>query len=180
LKPGFLVERQLENGIIPDAPVLLIPGVIHFSNAAMESLRKFKGRLVFVGGDDLLTRDEYNRPRKMDLPGDRIPFRYTATSSRDLFGQILAKLHAWNLNPQVTLQGSDQKPVWGVEWRTAETPEGLVVDLCNYRKEPAALSLVQSGKNVVARDVLTGQRIAGPMVLQPLEVRLLRLERIAK
>ena len=176
LKLGFISERQLESGIVPNAPVLLIPGAVHFSNAAMESLRKFKGRLVFVGGDDLLTRDEYGRPRNMDLHGDRIPFRYTATSARELHTQILAKLSGWNLHPQVMLQGPDQKVVWGVEWRTAETPEGLVVNVCNYRKEPVTVSLAQAGKNAVARDVLTGQRIDSPLPLLPLEVRLLRLE----
>jgi hypothetical protein len=38
------------------------------------------------------------------------------------------------------------------------------------------MALLRADKPVSARDVLTGSPVAGPLTLQPLEVRLLRLE----
>jgi hypothetical protein len=175
LKPGFVTEHQLEYGLVPAAAVVCVPAVSHFSDAGLATLHKFKGRLVFVGNGDPMTHDEYGKTRKPDLHGERITFSRGA-SAEDLWAQIRAKLPSWNLCPDVELRGPDQKPLWGVEWRSARTAQGLVVNLCNYRNTPLRVALLRADKPVSARDVLTGSPVAGPLTLQPLEVRLLRLE----
>lgn len=175
LKLGFITERQLEAGIIPDAPVVFVPGIAHFSDAALAALRRFQGRLVFVGDGDLLTRDEFGRLRASNALGEKIFFRHGSTSARDLHAQILPRLPAWNLRPAVELRRTDQQPPWGVEWRSAETRDGLVVNLCNYRKEPMTVTLNPGLLAAPARDVLTGDRVDSPLTLSPLEVRLLRV-----
>ena len=63
LKTGFITERRLEAGHLPDAPVVFVPDVVHLSDAARDTLRKYKGHLALVGGPEVLTRDEYDRPR---------------------------------------------------------------------------------------------------------------------
>jgi hypothetical protein len=176
LKPGFVTERQLEAGLVPEAPVIFVPAIQHFSDAALATLHKFKGRLVFVGKDDLMTHNEYGQARKLDLHGEKITFSRGVASAEDFWTHILAKLPSWNLRPEVELRGADQKPVWGVEWRIAKTAEGLVVNLCNYRKEPMSVSLARANRTLSARDVLSGSHITGPLTLQPLEARLLHLE----
>jgi hypothetical protein len=176
LKPGFVTERQLEDGLVPPASVLFIPGVVHFSDAALATLRKFAGRLVFAGAADLLGRNEYDRPRRMDLRGDKIAFHGDTGSAADLWKQVLASLPGWNLHAQVDLRGTDDQPVWGVEWRSATAPDGLLVNMCNYRNVPVSVTCARKGQTVRARDVLTGQRINGPITLGPLEIRLLRVE----
>jgi hypothetical protein len=173
-KLGFVTERQLESGVIPQAPVVLVPGVGHLSEAAMAGLRKFTGRLVLVGGDDVLRRDDYGRERARELKVERLPFRSGADSSRTLHAQLLARLPAWGLRPAVELRGVDGQPVWGVEWRSAETPRGTVVDLCNYRKDRLEVVLTRAGRPLPTQDVLSGDRVDGPFGLEPLEVRLLR------
>ena len=62
LKTGFITERRLEAGHQPDAPVVFVPDVVHLSDAARDTLRKYKGHLALVGGPEVLTRDEYDRP----------------------------------------------------------------------------------------------------------------------
>jgi hypothetical protein len=174
LKLGFAAERQLEDGHVPDAPILFVPNIAHLSDMAMATLRKFKGRVVFVGGDDVFSRNEYGQPRNVELKAERIALdRQTA---RELRGEIQTRLSGWNVRPTVELRGVDQKPAWGVEWRTADTSARLVVNLCNYRKTPETVTLVPQGPPTVVRDVLSGQQIDGPLKLAPLEVRLLRLE----
>ena len=111
------------------------------------------------------------------MQGDKIAFDHGVTSCPKLFAQIMAKLPAWNVHPAVELRGVDGQAVWGVEWRSAETPDGLVVNLCNYQKTPVTVTLVRANRAVSARDVLSGERVDGPLTLAPLEVRLLRVER---
>ncbi|MGA2499877.1 MAG: beta-galactosidase [Tepidisphaeraceae bacterium] len=173
---GFVTERQLESGVIPDAPVIFVPGVVHLSQAALAGLKKFKGRVVLVGGPEVLTQDEYGHAGLPRMEAEAIPFRHVATSARDLREQILSRLSAWNLRPAVEVRGADGRPVWGVEWRSAETLEGAVVNLCNYRKQPATVALFRAGRPVAARDVLSGTTVEGVFNLGSLEVRLLRLD----
>jgi hypothetical protein len=180
LKLGFVTERQLEAGIVPDAPVVFVPGITHCSDAAVASLRRFKGRLVFIGEGNLLTRDEFGRPRASSLPAERINFRHGATSARELHAQLTARLPAWNLRPALELRGADQQPAWGVEWRSAETRDGMVVNLCNYRQEPATVTFSQRGRFASAHDVLTGDQVGSSLTLSPLEVRLLRVAPVTK
>lgn len=176
LKLGFVTERQSETGSVPQAPVVFVPGVVHLSGAALEGLRQFKGRVVLVGGNDVLARDEYGRQRRPELGTvDRLAFRHGSTSSRQLREQILARLPAWDLRPTLELREAGQRATWGVEWRSAEIAQGTVVNLCNYRKEPTTAVLMRDGRPVAAQDVLTGQPVEGPLTLAPLEVQLLRL-----
>jgi hypothetical protein len=175
LKLGFVTERQLEGGAVPDAPVVFVPGIVHFSDAARARLRQYQGRLALVGTGELLSRDEHGRAQSGALPGDRILLRPGA-SARELRAQILARLPGWNLRPAVELRATDSQPAWGVEWRSAETGAGTVVNLCNYQQTPATVAVCRGGQPVSARDVLTGALVPGPLTLDPLEVRLLRLE----
>ena len=163
LKPGFVTERQLEDGVVPAASVVCVPAISHFSAAARATLRKFKGRLVFVGKDDSMNHDEYGKAQRPDLRGEKITFSRGAASAEDLWTQILAKLPGWNLRPAVELRGADGKPVWGVEWRIARTAQGPVVNLCNYRRTPLRVTLARADKTAAAHDVLTGSPVAGPL-----------------
>jgi hypothetical protein len=176
LKPGFITERQLEAGIIPSTAVVFVPGITHLSSAALSSLSQYKGRLVFVGDGGLLTHDEYGQPATLKLTGENIPFKPSVTSSRDLRRQIIPRLSTWNVQPDVTLLDASNQPAWGVEWRTANMPAGLIINLCNYDKKPATLTLLRNGQAIAARDVLNETQIKGPLTLAPLEVRLLRVE----
>jgi hypothetical protein len=174
LKLGFITERQLESGLLPPAPVVFVPRVTHFSTAALATLRKYSGRLVFVGDENLLSRDEYDRPVSPALKGEILPMPAGPLSARGVRGQILAQMPAWNLRPAVQLQDASGQPAWGVEWRSADTRQGLVVNLCNYLKEPQTVTLLRAEKPIAGQDVLTGQQVAGTVTLAPLEVRLVR------
>jgi len=156
--------------------VVFVPGVVHLSGATLAGLRQFKGRVVLVGGDDVLARDEYGRERRPELPAaEKLPFQHGSTSSRTLRERVLARFSEWHIRPAVELREAGAQPAWGVEWRSAETGEGTVVNLCNYRKEPVRAVLLRDGQPVAAQDVLTGSPAAAPLTLAPLEVRLLKL-----
>ena len=180
LKLGFVTERQLETGLVPEAPVLFVPGITHFSDAALTALRRFRGRFVFVGEGDLLMQDEFGRSRTSNLVAEKISFRHGTTSARELHTQLMARLPAWNLCPAMELRRTDQQPAWGVEWRTAETREGVVVNLCNYNKQPVTVTLNRSEQITSLYDVLTERQVQTSVMLSPLEIKLLRVKSAAK
>ena len=88
----------------------------------------------------------------------------------------MAKLSQWNVRPDVELRDADGQPAWGIQWRTAPTPQGLIVNLCNYRKTPTVVELIRGGQHAAGEDVLSGQRFDGRLILAPLEAKLLRLK----
>ena len=44
LKTGFITERQLEQGQVPEAPVVFVPDVVHLSEPAAAALPKVPGQ----------------------------------------------------------------------------------------------------------------------------------------
>jgi hypothetical protein len=176
LKIGFVTERQLESGLVPETRVVLVPNIAHLSQDAATTLRKYRGRLVLIGDKDVLAFDEYGHERKKKLRGEVMAITVkTGDLAQYLFHSICVKMHNWNVKPLVEVQDEKKHPAWGVEWRCAETPKGTVINVCNYLSKPVTVSLVQAGKKISAQDILTGEHVEGPIQLNSLEVRLLRL-----
>jgi hypothetical protein len=148
LKIGFITERQLEQGKLPDAQVVHVPACVHISDAAMGTLQKYDGTII-PHGADCFTRDEYDRPR----PAGAIP----------------ATGQAARLQPAVQLTAPPGK----VQWQCATLDSKIIVNLYNASHDPQTVKLPAP-----SRDVLTNQTLpAGEgMTLQPMEVRLLRCE----
>ncbi len=171
---------------MPSAPLLFVPNVTHLSDAAFAGLKRYKGRLVLVGDDPLLTRNEYDEVRRSaihgasetpDKSGDyKLSFNYPHTTWRDLWQSLLPKLFAWNVRPSVQVLDEKGQPLAGVEWLCASTPKGIVVNLCNYRNEPLRVTLWRNGKKVGGVDLLSGEKIKDSATLAPLQVRLVRVD----
>jgi beta-galactosidase GanA len=173
LKIGFVTERQLEIGLVPHGPVVIVPDIAHLSDAAVACLRKFTGHLLLAGGSDVLAFDQYGHDRKERLPGEHIePVRGTTDTAKGLRTVLQAKLSDWSIRPAIDVRGEDHQPPWGVEWRCAKTDAGVLVNLCNYLNVPTSISLNRDGHSATGRDLLTGQPLTDAIKLQPLEVRL--------
>lgn len=174
VKIGFVTERQLEDGIMPSAPVLFIPNASYLSDSAFKTLHGYKGRLVTLGGEPL-AYNEYGQSRQTKLASDIIEYTPGKTYADDLWKSLLSKLPGWNVKNQVKLTDAKGKPVWGVEYLQACTSNGTIVNMCNYLNNAENVKLSSGGKAVKAVDVLTGKSVSGVIKLQPLEVRLLKI-----
>ncbi len=182
LKIGFIDERQLEDGLSgfersgnpqsSNAPVIFVPNAGHISDAARAALMQYKGKILFIGTADPLSKDEYNRPQVWTGSADGPPFDPVNDSWRRLWRSLGSFFNERNIKPLVHVRGVNGEPVWGVEWLSAKTKDGTVVNLCNYRKTPMKVVLSANGKPFVAQDVLTGAKVAGVFTLKPLETRL--------
>ncbi|MGC8642545.1 MAG: hypothetical protein ACP5XB_22035, partial [Isosphaeraceae bacterium] len=177
LKTGFLTERQLEAGHVPDASVIFVPDAVHLSDAARATLRKFRRHLVLVGGSDVLSRDEYDGKCEPIASADRLPWQYGKTKSRELAHALGPRLVGWGERPRIELRTESGEPVWGICCRSVATAEGLIVNLCNEGKNPTTFRMLRDGKGVAARDVLLGTEVGATLTLQPLQPRLLRLDK---
>ena len=109
LKLGFVTERMLERGELPDAPLLFVPGIVHLSDAAFETLGRYRGRLILVGGDGLLSRNEYDRERGERLEGERVSFEYGRTTWRKLWEELLPRLERWGVRPMVEVRDAEAR-----------------------------------------------------------------------
>lgn len=176
VKVGFVTERQLEDGFIPETSVLCIPNAKHLTNAAFDTLRKYKGHVIFFG-DEPLAYDEYDKQRMEKIAGDNVPFDKKHNTAKDLWDAILPKLAALNVQSPVKVADRSGKPVWGVEVREATTVNGTIINICNYLNTPVSLKLSNKNGNVSATDVLTGEKVSGVITLKPLDIRLLNVKR---
>lgn len=180
LKLGFVTERQLERGELPDAPILFVPNIVHLSDAAFETLKRYKGRIVLVGEGELLSRNEYDHEHgereRTTRKCERIGFRYGQMIWQQLWQVLLTKLNEWGIQPLVHVRGEKGEPIWGVAWLCAETPNGTIVNLCNYRNDAVRVTLWRDGKQISGVDLLSGETFKGIIPMPSLQVRLVRLQ----
>lgn len=176
VKIGYTSERQLEAGIVPSAPVVVVPYAMHLSDAAFKTLQAYKGRIVILGGDDVLAYNEYDKKRSEIMNGERVTYTPSVTSEHDIRKMFLNKLSGWGIVPRIMLIDEKFNPIWGVEWKEAKTAGGTLVNLCNYLNEPISFRLSNNGKAAKAIDVLTGKNVNGNIKLQSLEVKLIKVK----
>jgi len=175
---GFLSERQLERGELPSAKVIFVPDMLHISDKAFDGLRNFRGKIVFVSNDELLKYNEYNQPRSERLEGERIAFGYSQTSWLDLWINLrFLRLRKWGIEPLIeVVENGSGKPIWGIAWLCEVSEKGVLINICNYRKEKVVIKLKNGGNRAI--DLISGKRISpSDFVLSPLEFRLILLER---
>jgi len=176
LKVGFVTERGLERDGPPRAPLLFVPNAHRIPDGAFRALAGYRGRLVLTGNGPLLDLDEYGRPRKESIGGERIPYAYGKTGWRDLWKEIAGKLPAWGARPEVEVRGPAGGPVSGVEWLAAPVEGRLVANLCNFGREAAEVRLERRGSPAAGRDLLSGRAVGPALRLEPLEILLVRLD----
>lgn len=178
IKTGFIEERQLEQGALPTARVILVPSIRHLSRRALAALGAVRDRLVFVGGPDVLSRDEYDAPVEPPEARSRIPYLYGKTTMATLQEALPALLRGFGVTPLVFAREVGREGHRGVdlvETRSAVLDGARIVDVVNYRRKPVTVILQDGSGPVVGVDVLTGRRIVGRLTLAPLEFRLVRV-----
>jgi hypothetical protein len=171
LKVGFITERQLEEGTLPKTAMVFVPNVLHFSDAAREALKRYSGKVILVGGEDVISRNEYDAAREVPGSDQRIPFVVDHTSWHDLLAALRPRLP----KPAVEVVDEKGQPVAGVEWRCAATDKGMLVNLCNYLNKPVSVELksVQSADELLSGDSYH----AGDVIkLSPLQTALYRCQ----
>ncbi len=97
-----MTERQLLAGIVPEAPVLLVPNARHLPNDAIATLQHYRGRLVLVGDERVLRFDEYDQPRQA-ISAERLAYTLGETTAQALWAELCRRLPSWNITPAVAV-----------------------------------------------------------------------------
>jgi hypothetical protein len=177
---GFITERQLEEGTLPSAKVVVVPRVVHFSHNGLETLKKYKGKILLIG-DNCFTQSGYEKPR-LHVPellptSEVVPYNTKTMNWLQMWSALRPKIEPLIDPPAVDVRWAPTgEKMWGVEWQCAKVDGKTIVNLCNYRYDTEAIRLTQDGKPIHAVDALTGENVEGELTLQPLQVRLLRIE----
>jgi len=177
VKVGFISERQLENGQLPTALVLFVANQRHLSDQAVQTLRRYGGRIVFVGDGELLTDNEYGKPHPNRLePAWRIGFTYGKTTANALHRSVFELLRQWDCLPAVQVYDGSGAPQSTVAWRCAPLEGAWVVNLCNYSQRETTIRLLRNGKPLRYRAPDETRWRTEPIRLSSLETRLLVCE----
>lgn len=170
VKIGFVTEEQAAAGGLEQFDVVVLAEATHVSDAAFKALREFSRspgkRLVFYGKHSL-RRDEYGRRRSIadvrNAPAARhIGGELVGMKLRDELELLLGQA---GVEPPVRMVDAETgKAPWGVEWLCARYGGHLVVNLCNYLREPQSVRI--SGGPYV--NLITRQRLGDAIELKPL------------
>ena len=178
-KVGFVSETQLERRDVPEAAILFVPDIQHLSDAAFESLTKFKGKIIFASAssEPLLARNEYDQPRAAQLPVPLLsdPIQLPATW-QTLLPMLRSRLAKADVSPLVEVTNADGSPQAQVQWQTAQMPDGLVINFYNASHDNATVTLTPP---TAMTDLLSGEKFppGARITLKSLDVRLFFLER---
>ncbi len=177
LKAGFVTERQLEDGIVPAARVVLVPSMRHLSRRALAALAKLKSRLVYVGSD-VLAHDEYDAAATPPTPARTLRYIYGKTGFAEFQDALPSLLAGFRVASPVTVREVGRSGHLGVtlvETRCGTLDGARIVDIVNYRNQPVTVSVTDKSGPVAGVDILTGKPVSGRLTLAPLEFRLLRV-----
>ncbi len=174
IKTTFVTERQLEAGILPRTPVLIVPPSEHLSDRAFATLKRYPGKIVCMGEGPCLTRDEWGHPRNEELAAARVPFQSGPTRWQDLRRDLGRLLAAWRIRPDLDLR-EGQSTVADVAWRTGRMGNRLIANLCSFGHTVKKVTLMRNGKPVGATDI-SGRKLGPTLTLAPLKPMLVKVK----
>ena len=181
-KVHFVTERQLAEGRVPESvEYIVLQRITHAKDETVAALAEFVegGGHVLKVGDNVLTRDHYDRERELPaaladaetvtLSGDNNPQGHAAAA--DAFRPWLEQ-NGLDLVPLTTADG---EPVYGVDFRRALADDGTeLLAVANMMRQPKQVKLAGGGK---ATDLISGQTIdLANFELEPVRPMVLRIE----
>ena len=123
--PGRLPPR------LADVKLLVLAGVSRMPRPAAASVGKFPAHVVLGCAP---RHDEYGRPAHDPLATMAEP--KPLKESSDAFELLRPRFTLAPLRPLATVRTVDGRPAWGVEYLSVRHKGRILVNLCNYLREP--------------------------------------------
>jgi hypothetical protein len=175
LKAGFITGHDLEAGVLPSAPLLMIPNICHLSEQALQGIEKYHGKVLLIGEMNVLGFDEYGKPQSHpDYP--HMDFTRTKTTSKELWRSLLPYLSSNNINPSITIRDAHKKPVWGVEWLCAKHQNKWMINLANHLNISAKFQILKNGAALKGKELISGNSVNEWITLKPMQTAIIRLK----
>ena len=176
----FVSERQVAEGRLKGFKAVVIPEVKYAPDAVVQAAidyGKAGGKLWIVGKEMPFTRDEYNRPRTVSLPGEAV-VKFPEPIAKELWTAFLAQMQAEGIRRSVTVTDTSGKAPWAVEYRATRDKDGMLVSIVNLWGTPQKVQLKVGGMAVSQiEDLRVGKTIEGDeLTLKPLVAMVLRVK----
>jgi Beta-galactosidase len=175
---GFATDRTIREGMLEKCALLVIPAATHVPEdvvAKISDYRRRGGRVVFVGKESL-RYDEYGRER---TPPDFMKdcLRLTGSTPEEYASQLDRLFDQAGIQRPVRVAGRDDKPVWGVELRSAQKNGKRVIYLINVTRQNVEVTLKAKAGLERACDLVAGRLVTlqGSFILEPRKPLLLEL-----
>ncbi len=175
----FITERQIAAGRLAGYKLLIVPDAVHCWDSTYKGILAFAlmgGKVLATEGS--LTRDEHDGHRSAAA-------LYALDSVRtikprlnaDGYAQILDDVYRWaGIRRPLRVRTASGEPVTGVDFRCKRIDGKLHCYLINMNKQPVRVRLIGEREPGTGYDLLAGERIKFPLQLEPLDVRIIRLE----
>ncbi len=154
----FVSERQLESGKFASVDWIILPHTTHVTNTTVKALAQFtqKGGKIIPAGQECLAFDEYHRKRPvLNLEFQTPPL--DISKDEKTVGLALRKvLTAQGLSPLLLINGEDNSPVWGIEYRIVSRPHNILISLMNFLEQKQRVQIPVNGR---ATDLVTGKQV---------------------
>lgn len=176
----FVSEKQAAAGRLKGFRAVIAPEVRHAPDslvAAVAAYCRGGGELWTIGSEAPFGRDEYNRPRTVDLPAGAVRQLPADTTPRELWTLLLRRMAERGLATPVAVRGANGAPLWGLEYRAVRDGDGLLVAVANLWGRPQTAYLAVDGVQVAGlHDLRSDRRLPGDhLTLKPLEATILRV-----
>ncbi|HID55335.1 TPA: hypothetical protein EYP37_02310 [Candidatus Poribacteria bacterium] len=177
VKLGFVTERQLEclaeTGERPfplrDAKLIIVPRVTHTPDATVRALERLarSGVSVIFIGEDCLGRTEYDEQR------GSMPFAPTyilpaGVDEKEIWRWLERNVERLGVRREVTLRDEKGEPFWGVEYLAARFDDRILVNICNYTRQPLRVRIYRDGRPAEGFDLIGGKGLGRTFAVQPL------------
>ncbi len=180
LPVAFVSERQACRGDLSRFRAVILPAARHVPDDVYQALRAYAqgGGKLWVIGEETLARDEYKRPRSVNLPTEAVTTYPELGPARELRSALLSALPAAGVTRRVVLREPTGAEPWAVEYRAAPDGRGCLVSVVDLWGQPKRVQVLLDGHEAKRiTDLRTGQTLPNSTVeLAPLQARLLRVE----
>jgi len=174
----FITERQIAAGRLADYKLLIVPDAMHGWDSTYNAIVTFAlmgGKLLISRGS--LTRDEHDNPRSAKA-------LYALENVHTIEPGTDATAYAKLLDPVyddvgiirlLRVRDENGEPIQGVDFRYKLIDGEPHCYLINMNKAPVTVRLVGDNDPTGGYDLLEREDVEFPLEMQPLEVRIIRL-----
>lgn len=177
----FISEKAACDGDLRRYSAVICPAVRHLPDPVYDALKAYanQGGQLWMVGSDYLGRDQYNRPRTVDLPSQAvrtIPEHAITGYMREAFVNLL---NGAGVSRPIIIRDLKGRDTWGIEYRAVPEGADYLLSVANYWGTPQTVRLTLDGHPVSRMtDLRTGETIDGDKLsLASLQCTILRVER---
>jgi Beta-galactosidase len=178
---GFTTEKTIATMGLKDCSLLVIPNTQYVSDKTVEAIKNYlaTGGCIIMMGLNALKYDEYGNERDISFFQNNHSLYLKGSSPEEYAPQLDQLMNELDIKRPIRGLDKDNKSVWGIEIRVAETAESYIIYLINQNKYHNDIYLTMTDMPNNALDLIHNKIIAinKPLTVNPRQPILLELKK---